>query len=265
MATKKDELTTISKGEIEQVPEFLQSEKGSQLGLEQVEQGDLLLPRLGICQALSPQRRKTDSSYIEGLVEGQLFNTVTNEIYGEELEVYMLFFFRNRMKFFPIDEGGGIDCLSANGIDGGRISPDGCSICKFSHWGNGVTKGEGSNDAPLCTMYANFLAMTVSDLHPLAISYKSTGLKISKKFLAEVRLSNMPMFAKKYKICSTTMRDGSNEWFEKKIITMGFVKESEIYNRLKEQFESMKDMAVTIKGDDTSFEGEGEQQGRTEL
>src|ERR1035437_4670134 len=108
-----------------EVPEFLRAELGNQAGMENVEQGDLLLPRLGLCQALSPHKRKSHALYIEGLEEGQLFNTVTKEIYGEELEVIMLFFFKNRIKYFPIDDGGGIDCISPNGIDGGRISPDG--------------------------------------------------------------------------------------------------------------------------------------------
>ena len=239
---------------ITEVPEFLRQQQGNRAGMEDVEQSDSLMPRLGLCQALSPQRRKSDPSYIEGLQEGQFFNTVTQEIYGEELEVIALFFFKNRIKFNPIDEGGGIDCSSPNGINMGRYHPDGCILCEFSRWGNGESStGESANDAPLCTMYHNFLAFSVSDRSPLAVSFKSTGLKVSKQFNATVRMSNLPMYAKRYKISSMIMRSGSNEWFEKRFTPIGFV-DAEQFNQMEALFKALRDKDINV---DTRGEGTG--------
>jgi hypothetical protein len=253
----KTELTTKSGTEltqIEQVPEFLKSHIGQAAGLEDVEQSDILIPRLGLCQALSPQKRKSHASYIEGLKEGDLFNTVTQEVYGSELEVVLLFFFKNRIKYFPIDSGGGIDCISPNGIDQGRISPDGCSVCRYSQFGNGEDQEEGKKQsAPECTMYHNLMAFITSDKSPIAISFKSTGLKVTKQLLAQIRMSRLPMYAKKYTISVVTAKAGQNEWFEKRITPNGFV-DATMYAEMEKNFEQLK--AANVKVDTT---GEGDE------
>lgn len=240
----------------ESVPDFLRPEiGGSQHGMEDVEQGDLLLPRLGLCQDLSPQKRKSDPSYIEGLQPGMLFNTVTQEIYGDELELILLFFFKNRIKFFPINEGGGIDCISTNGVDGGRISPQGCASCRFSQWGNGAVDDDHGNDAPECTLYHNYMSGVEGS--PLAVSYKSTGLKASKQLLASIRITQLPMYAKKYKVTVVEMKDGQNVWFEKRIIPLGFLTQEEFLQH-ESLFNALK--AIDFKVDTT-----GEQEGSTDF
>jgi hypothetical protein len=238
----------------EELPEWLRQEVGHQAGMENVEAGDILIPRLSVCQALSPQKRKSHSSYIEGLQEGQLFNTVTGEIYGEEITIIALYFFKNRIKFNPIDDGGGIDCNSANGIDGGRISPDGCSICKFSTWGNGKKDDEDGNDAPLCTLYHNFMAFHPASMSPMAVSYKSTGLKVSKQLLSSVRMTRLPMYAKYMKITVTEMTSGNNMWYEKKIVPQGFV-EQDLFKQMEAQFKALKEANIRV---DTTGEEEGD-------
>jgi hypothetical protein len=257
---KNTEIIVPKSAALAEVPEFLREDLGKRTGMEQVEQSDLLLPRLGLCQALSPQRRKSDSAFIPGLEEGKLFNTVTKEIYGDTLEIISLFFFKNRIKYIDIDEGGGIDCISTNGIDGGRISPDGCSICKFSTWGNGEKDDEHGNDAPECTQYHNFMAFVMGDNPtPIAISYKATGLKVSKQLLAAIRMTRLPMYAKKYRVSVVEMQKDKNVWFEKKIDPIGYV-DKEVYKDMKRQFQALKDINITV---DTTGEAEDVVQGDT--
>lgn len=252
--------TNTGLASIGEIPEFLRNQIGNAAGMEEVEQNDLLLPRLGLCQSLSPQRRKSDAAYIPELKEGDLFNTVTKEIYGEQLEVIALFFFKNRIKYNPIDQGGGIDCISVNGVDGGRISPDGCSVCKFSVWGNGSKDEDKNNDHPDCTLYHNFMAFIPHTGSPIAISYKSTGLKISKEMLAGVRITRLPMYAKKYVITVTEMKANNNVWYEKKLIPNGFV-DPDTFKAMEAQFESLKQMNIQVdttgESGDTSFDIDG--------
>lgn len=262
MPQSKDAKTMVhtESAAMTEVPEWLKESLGDQQGMEDVENTDLLIPRLGLCQSLSPQRRKGDPTFIPGLEEGQLFNTVTQEIYGSELELIILFFFKNRIKFNPISDGGGIDCNSPNGIDGGRISPQGCASCQFSAWGNGADpQSEEANTPPICTLYHNFMSQQGGA--PIAMSFKSTGLKkVSKPFLAMVRISNLPMYAKKYKISSMEMRDGQNMWYEKKITPIGFVTKEEMV-KMKELYDGLKALNVHIdttgEEGDTSFNPEG--------
>lgn len=48
-------------------------------GLQNVEAGDLATPMVIILQSNSPQVKRSDGKYIEGAIEGQVFNNVTNE------------------------------------------------------------------------------------------------------------------------------------------------------------------------------------------
>jgi hypothetical protein len=270
LASSKTEIAKNEKTElvnIEQVPDFLQAHLGQSTGLEDVDQSDILIPRLGLCQALSPQKRKSHASYIEDLKEGDLFNTVTQEIYGESLEVIVLFFFKNRIKYFDIDAGGGIDCISSNGIDMGRISPDGCSVCKFSTFGNGEEVVEGEKQSPPeCTLYHNFMLIETKTMSPLAASFKSTGLKVSKQLNAQIRMSRLPMYAKRYKISSVTARSGDLEWFEKKFTVLGFVN-PDVYKEMEKNFETLKkaNIKVDTTGEDESFDSEPYHDAGTEL
>lgn len=254
MASKSNEIIKPATGltQIEEVPEFLRSQLGHSEGMENVDQEDILIPRLGLCQALSPQKRKTHALYIPNLQEGQLFNTVTQEIYGDELDIVLLFFFKNRIKFFGIDEGGGIDCNSPNAIDMGRLSPDGCSVCRFSKFGNGSKEGDAVNDKPECTLYHNLMSFIPQQIAPIAISFKSTGLKVTKQLLANIRLSRLPMYAKKYKVTVVTSRSGENEWFEKKITPLGFV-DPDMFKEMERNFHMLRQANVKV---DTTGESE---------
>lgn len=53
-------------------------------GSENVTADDTKTPFLRIIQALSPQHQKAEPEYIEGAEQGMLFNTITNQVYGEE-------------------------------------------------------------------------------------------------------------------------------------------------------------------------------------
>ena len=56
-------------------------------GLQNISNDDITIPRLAIIQSGSPQRKKKDEKYIDGADEGMIFNTVTNDLYKDSLEV----------------------------------------------------------------------------------------------------------------------------------------------------------------------------------
>lgn len=74
-------------------PDFAGSGRGS----ENVNTDDLQIPRIGIVQALSPERKKTDQAYISGAEEGMMFNSVTRELYTGSLLVIPVYY---RKEFF---------------------------------------------------------------------------------------------------------------------------------------------------------------------
>lgn len=61
-------------------PDFIDAR--DKTGTEHIGKDDLRLPRLGIAQGLSFQMRPGDPAYIDGLKLYEMFNDLTNQIYG---------------------------------------------------------------------------------------------------------------------------------------------------------------------------------------
>lgn len=85
-ATKSDSLVLVQ----DQLPDYINP--GSQRGNENVTTNDLVIPRLEIVQALSPAVKKGDPGFIQGAAAGMLSNSVTRQLYGEEVYVVPVYF-----------------------------------------------------------------------------------------------------------------------------------------------------------------------------
>lgn len=161
------------------LPEHLKGVSGHD-GMEQIRKQDLIIPRLGISQGNNPQMKRSNPLYIEGLKDGQFFNPVLSEIYGEKLQFIALSFSPSRILFEDIDSGGGILCRSFNGINGGSISPT-CDACGHSRWG-------ADGKPPDCTEFMNFPLILIGPTHLVVSSFKSTALKPARTWLTKMEM-----------------------------------------------------------------------------
>ena len=102
-----DKLVPATPQSLSVVPDYIT--KNDRRGFEDTKQTDVLIPRLALAQALSPQVTDGDPNRIEGLKVGDLFNSVTGRIYGREVHVQLLRKMPLRaMEFRSIDDGGGV-------------------------------------------------------------------------------------------------------------------------------------------------------------
>ena len=76
-------------------------------GLENITSEDITIPRLAIIQSNSPQRKKKDEKYIENAEEGDVFNTVTGQLYKEPLTVIPCAYRKTYVEWIPREKGGG--------------------------------------------------------------------------------------------------------------------------------------------------------------
>jgi hypothetical protein len=184
------------------LPEYLGA--GDSAGLENVESIDIAMPRIGLCQSLSPERKKGDPKFIEGLQEGDFFNTATQKVYGPTIRVIPVKFLKQRIKFYAIDDGGGIDCQSLNGIDGGHYATT-CAQCKFKDFVDG--------DKPSCLEFHNRVSLVLPDGDVAAVSLKSSAMAMSKQWNAVARMRNAPLFSAIYELKSVTKTQNNNTFF----------------------------------------------------
>jgi hypothetical protein len=226
------------------VPAYLKDVKGND-GLEAVSNSDLVLPRLMICQSLSDQRNRQKPNFIPGLEEGNLFNSVTSDIYGEKVEVIPIIFSRSRIYFRSRESGGGILCQSFNAIDGGTISPT-CDACPNSRW-------DGEGKPPACTYYMNFASILLKDSNLLAISCKATALKAGKTWVTRLKLFNKPAYVQVYEYKTVQATSPKGAYYVPTITFKRWASEEEA-KFAQVQYNSIK--GQTIKTDELDEEGE---------
>lgn len=89
----------------EERPDWLPTE--SERGQENVGVEDLIIPRLDIIQALSPQRKRNDPAYIEGAEDGMMFNSVTGQLYGDAVFFVPCYYRKEYILWKDRDHGGG--------------------------------------------------------------------------------------------------------------------------------------------------------------
>ena len=186
MAKKEEEIATRQVGTqaLEPAPDWLQ--KNDRRGFEDTLQTDVLIPRLALAQALSPQVTDGDPNRIEGLKPGDLFNSVTGRVYGREVYVQLLRKMPLRaMEFRDIDSGGGV--LDPN-------VPLGDPRLK---WGS---TGDKKKDKPKATLFRDFIAVILPEREIVALSFKSSGIKVAKALWGLAMMRNKPVFAGRYVI-----------------------------------------------------------------
>lgn len=227
------------------VPDFLKDQHGGQ-GFEGMSPDDVILPRLGFCQSMTPQRKKTDPSFIEGLSEGDLFNSVSGEIYGQAVKLIPLAFKKARIFFRPLSEGGGMLCQSPNGIDGGTIAKT-CAECPNS-------KFSANGDPPVCSLFYNYPAILLPFFEVLVVSLKSTALKAGKNWNTRMKLmGDKPMFAGAYDLKLVEQKNSKGTYFGPIISFSRFVTQEE-FNVASSLYDTLRNK--NIVADDTGLDHE---------
>lgn len=234
-------------------PTFLQK-TGPARGFEEVDREDLVVPRLALAQSLSPQKKPSNEKYIKGLEDGDIFNTVTNKIYGKmggSIRAIPLFYTKSQMLFRPMDQGGGILCISVDGKTGGERHPESCLTCPDNQWKDGKH--------PACSKVGSFVCMLpdyAMDL--IVVSFKSTGIKDAKQWNSLIRMKQRDMFSSIYKLTAITKNKNNNDFAAFRIENDSWVTE-EFFKLAEQAFNDLRNKGLKFDTDgldneeDTSF------------
>ena len=203
----KKETTALAHG-AHDLPDYLQEFKGSHEGREDMEREDIILPRLAICQAMSEERSKSSPKFIEGLEEGDIFNTLTQQIYGREIEIIPLAMYKTAIRFTPMEEGGGIECMSP---DAKTCQKYGTCQCGSGFWSE---DNKGNRVPPPCTKIVNYLAYCPSTDEVAILGMKITSMDTARRFNSLMNAKSAPTWAGKYLISTLEdMNDQKQRYF----------------------------------------------------
>lgn len=261
MPKHKDEETALALtgagGSImETMPDYLRTTSGDEpiRGAENVESSDYVMPRLAIASKQSPQVDENSEKHIEGLKQGQFFNSITREIYGPEIYVVPLLEVKTRAVFRPYGEDGPPLCLSSDGRTGVGDPGGDCAACPMRQF---TRTEKGDSIKPRCTEIMNYavLLMPANGGKPAdgvwkhaprldtvsVIGFKSTSIGSAKNWNTLLRLRNRDWFAGVYKLTAVAQSDGKNSWHIPLVENAGWQSE-EGYRLALPCYESIKGM-----------------------
>jgi hypothetical protein len=215
--TKKQEnestaMATLIAGVQEQMPDWLT--KGN-AGSEDVTAKDMILPRVDVLQALSPQIKKSDPAYIPGAEQGTIFNTVTGELYGSSV-TFIPVLFRKEFTVWKLRKAGGGFCGAyrtreeADEFRASLPSPD---------------------DHETVESHQHFaLLLTAHGVEEAVFSMTKSKLKVSRALNTLIQISGVDRFAKAYRLDAVETSSDKGEFWSFKASPVGFVSK-ELYDR----------------------------------
>lgn len=229
--------------------------RGDTRGTENIGKDDIKFPALKLAQATTPEAKRADAAYLEGLREGDLFNNITREIYGEDpvLLVIVNQLGHRNTQFDPNDR----NVVLESDI------PDNDPRCQFTEK---IEDGKKVRVKPVATKFYDYLVLLVHgqydrktgevlqsrDPELMTLSLKSTQLKKATKLNSVLSLAKLPAFAHLFQARPGPESRGANSWYGWTFDSVGFTSES-LYLLAEESYD--KFAGKTIAVDDVEPEG----------
>ena len=214
-------------------------EKDAGAGLSQVTSQDLSIPRLKVLMQLSPECNKSKPSYIEGAQPGMILNTVTHELYDGDDGVLVVpcAFVPTYSEWSPLGSGssapesvysGKSDILTKTTRDpktNKDMLPNGNYIQRDANH------------------FVLVLSRDGSTAQEALITFKSTGLKTSKKWLSlqqsaviegeKGKVFTAPAFAFTYKLGTIQESNDKGTWVAWTVNRENRLESANVYNQAK--------------------------------
>ena len=218
----KELVTTVSAGVELEMPEWMKGMEDDTRGSEEVGKDDLVLPRLAIVQAISPELDENDAAYIEGAKSGMLFNTLTRELMTEILVIPIKFekpylLWRDRKK------GGGF---------GGQFAT-------MEEAEDAVLSKEVPEEWDIVDTPTNLCIAIPPDGKPyeIAIPLPKSKAKVSRNWNSMIRLAGGPRFGRVYKITSVDDKNAAGDKYKNFKVEMAGFPSKELFKKAEELFE----------------------------
>jgi hypothetical protein len=240
------------------LPDFLQGIPLGTEGTEDIDKDDMRMPRIGLAQGLSPEINPEKPRYIDGLKLGQMFNSVSKEIYGKgPLEFQVLRVDRPRyIEFRDRKEGGGVVDIDVPAND---------PRCRF-------TKNEkGESVPPKATKFLDFIIRILREdgtWELASLSFKGIMLKDAMGFNTLIKLRNAPVYAGKYTLTAVMDKNAKGDYaiyrvtnsekMDQNTSRKGWVNKA-LFEEGKQMFDALKTKTIDIdRGDADEVPGDGD-------
>lgn len=212
MAREKTELAKTPESGMMARPDYIPS---STAGREHITRQDMLMPRIGIAQQMSPQLVKTNEKFIEGLQQGDMFNMATGEIIGTgPIDFFILQAGKpHYIEFYPRESGGG--------IKDGNVPPS-----------DPRTQFGPDGRKPIATKFYDYVILQ-APLRPdlssaLALSMSGSKIKVAQKLNLYISQRGAAVYAGRYRIKTVTVQGQKGTYFNFLVENAGWATPEEL-------------------------------------
>lgn len=224
---------------------MIDSMDGAPLGFEDDNEDDMIIPRIKVVNALSPERKDKLAD------EGDIINSLTVEKLNGKVFI-PVFKFNSNIEWKDRADGGGIHCHAKDGKRG--FESDGtskmCARCRRNEFDNSKT---GREAIPKCTKYINFFGFIQGERMPIILSFSKTSYNEGRKLYSLARVSMQNMWNHGYTLDSKLMAKGGNEWYNIVVTAAGATSDEDRAFGM-ELFKSFSHSDLVYDLDDTSTE-----------
>lgn len=219
------------------VPEHIKN-MGVARGSENVDMQDLVIPRIELVQALSKCLDRSAAEYIEGAQAGMFYNSVTRELYGENVIVCPVFFRKQWLAWKDRKQGGGF---------GGAFDTNQECLARINEEQDPAA-WESIETAQQIVLVVN---MDTYDTHEAIVSMARTKMKVSRQWNSLIRINGFDRFSRLYDMFGTDEKNARNEGYKNIGIRLHDWAPVDVYKKGEALYESIATGAVKVKADDT--------------
>jgi hypothetical protein len=237
VAVKEDSAIALS----DERPEWMG--EGGDRGNETVTMADLSIPRVEIVQSLSPQRKKNDPAYIEGADEGMMFNTVTGELYGTEINIIPVMFRKEYVIWRKRLKGGGFR----------GVYPS-AELARQA-----LNAMEDRDDCEILDTDQHFVVVVHKDgrVEDAVISMSKTKMKTSRQLNTMARMAGGDRFSRAYRLSVVLAKNDKGEFYNYAIKQLGFPSEL-LYRRAEHLYSAVVGEGRTVNYEQAPVEAESD-------
>lgn len=180
--------------------------QGALMGFDEDDADDLIIPRVKMIQAMSPERKEKIAD------EGDIINSLTKDKLNGKVFI-PVFKFNNNILWNPREAGGGMKCLARDGKVGTELDTQATKLCRTCGKCEFDNSKKGREAAPTCTKYINFFGFFEGEQAPIILSFARTNFAEGKKLYSLAKVTMQNMFNNGYKLIEKECNKNGNSWF----------------------------------------------------
>ena len=251
------------------VPESLANRFAEDAGAGQagVSMEHLALPFIRMIQNGSPERKKTNAKFIEGSEEGDIFNTVTRELYKQDKGIFVVpcaFEFAH-LEFIPMDEGGGFV---------GKLEPNDPAIRTANRDENNKDVLPNGNELVKVAQHYVYVVDQETGAYQQAIlGMQSTSLKVSRGWNTQIKMQTamvddrrikLPSFGTVWHLTTVEKTRDNYTWYEWSVLgRTSYVQDEDLYEEAK-SFSDLIESGEVETAADTELQSAGNSRSGTQ-